>query len=62
MRIATPHVAAAAALVAARYPEKNSQEIKEHLRQSTTHLPAMRTAAWTPVYGSGLLNLKNALS
>jgi len=60
--MATPHVAAAAALVAAKYPEMDASQIKEKLRGSATRLPAMRDRAWTPAYGAGLLNLKMALS
>ena len=60
--MATPHAAAAAALVLARFPGMTPAQVQERLRQSATRLPVMGKAAWTPVYGSGLLNLKNALS
>lgn len=60
--MATPHVAAAAALVAARYPSKDAGQIKKHLLRTTTRLGAMKKRAWTPAYGRGLLNVKKALS
>jgi subtilisin family serine protease len=60
--MATPHVAAGAALVAARFPEKDSGQISDRLRRTTTRLPAMRGRRWTPAYGAGLLNLRKALA
>jgi len=60
--MATPHIAAAAALVAACFPDKDAGQIKKHLHQRTTRLPAMKNRAWTADYGRGLLNLKKALS
>lgn len=60
--MATPHVAAAAALVAARFPDKDAGQIKKHLHRTTTRLPAMKNRAWTPAYGRGLLNLQKTLS
>lgn len=60
--MATPHVTAALALVGARYRQMNGDQVKAHLGQTTTHLPAMKTAKWTQAYGSGLLNLQKALS
>ncbi len=60
--MATPHVTAAAALVLARQTHNSPAQVSAHLRETTTHLPAMKKATWTPAYGSGLLNLKNALS
>lgn len=59
--MATPYVAAATALVATRYPDKDASQIKEHLRQTTTRLAAMGSRAWTSAYGTGLLNLQKAL-
>ncbi|MEK7403904.1 MAG: S8 family serine peptidase, partial [Acidobacteriota bacterium] len=46
--MATPHVAAAAALVAAKHPHMDATQIKEKLRSTATKLPAMRNRAWTP--------------
>jgi subtilisin family serine protease len=60
--MAAPHVAAAAALVAARYPGKDVGQIKKHLHRTTTRLPDMKNRPWTPAYGRGLLNLKKALA
>jgi hypothetical protein len=51
-----------AELTAARYPNMDAVQIKEHLRQTTTRLAIMKNRAWTPAYGTGLLNLKKALS
>jgi subtilisin family serine protease len=59
--MATPHVAAAAALVAARHPGKSGAEIAEHLRKNAATLPAMRGRNRTQEYGDGLLDLKAAL-
>lgn len=60
--MATPHIAAAAALVAARYPDKDPRQITTHLRRTATRLRAMRGQRWTPAYGAGLLNLRRALA
>ena len=60
--MATPHVAAAAALVAARFPRLDAPQVKERLRQTATRLPVMKNRPWTQAYGAGLLNLHTALS
>jgi subtilisin family serine protease len=60
--MATPHVAAAAALVAAADPSKGPAEIVAHLREKASTLPAMRSKPRTNEYGDGLLDLKRALS
>ncbi len=60
--MATPHVAATAALIAARFPGKDARQITAHLRRTATRLPAMRGQRWTPDYGTGLLNLRKALA
>lgn len=60
--MATPHVVAVAALVAARYPTKDAGQVKKRLLRTTTRLGAMKKRAWTPAYGRGLLNVKKALS
>jgi len=39
--MATPHVAAAAALVAAKFPTKTSDQVRVHLRDTATKLAAM---------------------
>lgn len=58
--MATPHVAAAAALVLARYPSRNALWVKNRLRDTARQLPAMKRA-WTVAYGNGLLDLSQAL-
>lgn len=60
--MATPHVSAAAALLAARYPDWSPQQVAERLRATATKLQAMGGRERTPQYGAGLLNLKDALS
>jgi subtilisin family serine protease len=60
--MATPHVAGAAALVAAKFPAKTSDELRDHLRSTATPLPAMGRSKWTQELGAGLLNLRAALS
>ena len=60
--MATPHVAAAAALIASRYPDQKPEEIKGRIRKKATRLPAMGKRKWTKDYGAGLLNLEGALS
>lgn len=60
--MATPHVAAAAALVAAKKPHFSGKDIQQHLRSTATKLPAMGRKSRTNEYGDGLLDLKRALS
>lgn len=60
--MATPHVAAAAALVAAKYPSKSAPDIAKHLRRTSATLTAMHKKARTNEYGDGLLDLARALS
>lgn len=60
--MATPHVSAAAALLAARSPGMSPAAIASRLRDTATRVPEMRGRKWTQLYGSGLLNLKSALS
>ncbi|MEK6274334.1 MAG: S8 family serine peptidase [Actinomycetota bacterium] len=60
--MATPHVAGAAALVAAQEPTWTAADIKKHLRKTARRLPRMRGTSWTKTYGSGLLDLEKALS
>ncbi|MBI4472265.1 MAG: S8 family serine peptidase [Acidobacteria bacterium] len=60
--MATPHVAAAAALVAAKYQNKTGREIKRRLLNTTTRIAAMGKRKKTSAYGTGLLNLSQALS
>jgi subtilisin family serine protease len=60
--MATPFVAGTAALVWAKHPQAKADEVRTRLSSNTTRLPAMRSKAWTPSYGSGLLNVREALS
>ena len=60
--MATPHVAAAAALVAAKDPSKSARDIAGHLRETAATLTAMKKKARTNEYGDGLLDLARALS
>jgi subtilisin family serine protease len=60
--MATPHVAAAAALVALKHPGLEAREIHDHLRRSAAKLPAMGRRARTEEHGAGLLDLEAALS
>jgi subtilisin family serine protease len=60
--MATPHVTAAVALLAAAHPGWSSAQISHRLRGSAEQLPAMRGSRWTQTYGAGLLDLRTALS
>ena len=60
--MATPHVAAAAALVAAKRPALRGIDIHAHLRRTAARLPAMGSRRRTVEYGNGLLDLASALS
>ena len=58
--MATPHVTAAAALVAAQHPDWAPSETKQHLRDTARHVADMGSARWTEAYGSGLLDVAAA--
>ncbi len=60
--MATPHVAGAAALVAALHPDFGAQDVQAHLRKTAATLSAMGRRARTNEYGDGLLDLKRALA
>jgi subtilisin family serine protease len=60
--MATPHVAAAAALLAAKNPGWDPAAIKERLVKTARKLPDMRGRASNQTYGNGLLDLERALS
>jgi hypothetical protein len=60
--MATPHVAAAAALVSAKHPSKSARDIAKHLRRTAVTLTPMKRRARTNDYGDGLLDLTRALS
>lgn len=60
--MATPHAAAAAALVAAKHPEWAPAEINDRLIKTARKVPDMKGRAFTQVYGNGVLDLERALS
>jgi subtilisin family serine protease len=60
--MATPHVTAAAALLLARHPGWSPAQIARRLRNSASPVAEMGARKWTEAHGSGLLNLKAALS
>lgn len=60
--MATPHVAAAAALVAAEHADWTPPDTKEHLRKRAARIADMRGSDFTEAYGSGLLDIAAALS
>ncbi|MCA1673566.1 MAG: S8 family serine peptidase, partial [Actinobacteria bacterium] len=60
--MATPHVAAAAVLVAARRPEMTADAIKARIRETAASLPSMRRRKWTSELGAGLLDIAAAVS
>lgn len=60
--MATPHVSAAAALLAARNPDWTPEQVAQRLKATATKLRAMGGKKRTAQFGAGLLNLKDALS
>lgn len=60
--MATPYVTAATALVAARSPGMSPAAVASRLKDTATRVPGMQGRQWTALYGSGLLNLRSALS
>jgi subtilisin family serine protease len=58
--MATPHVTAAAALVAARHPDWTPGDTKRHLGDTARRVADMRSARWSEAYGSGLLDVAAA--
>jgi subtilisin family serine protease len=60
--MATPHVSAAVALVAAARPTSTGDQIASRIVGTAKHLAAMGQRTRTNDYGSGLLDLKRALS
>jgi subtilisin family serine protease len=59
--MATPHVTAAAALLAAKRPGRTPVQIAARLRGTAARVPQMNGATWTRAHGNGLLNLRAAL-
>ncbi len=60
--MATPHVAAVAALILALNPNFTPAQVRERLISSATKLTAMGNKKKTDEYGHGLLNVEAALS
>ena len=58
--MSTPHVTAAAALVAAQHPDWTPADTKQHLRDTARRVSDMGSARWTEAYGSGLLDVATA--
>ncbi len=59
--MATPHVAAAAALVLARHPRLTPAQVVARLTRSTDRVARAKTRT-SPSYGSGRLNVRKALT
>ena len=60
--MATPHVAAAAALVAAKHPDWTPADTKEHLRRHAAKAADMAGKDFTEEFGSGILDVAALLS
>ncbi len=60
--MATPHAAAAAALVFAKNPGITAKQVAAKLKSAATKIPAMKGKKTTNEFGAGLLNLIAALS
>jgi subtilisin family serine protease len=60
--MASPHVAAAAALLAARHGDWTPADTKQHLLERAARLADMGGNDWTQAYGAGLLDITAALS
>jgi hypothetical protein len=60
--MATPHVAAAAALVAAKHPGSTPTDTKEHLRARAAKVADMGGQSFTQDFGAGLLDITSVLA
>jgi subtilisin family serine protease len=60
--MATPHVAAAAALVAAQHPDWTPADTKEHLRNRAGKVADMGGKSFTEEFGAGLLDIAALLA
>ncbi|HEX7312631.1 MAG TPA: S8 family serine peptidase [Pyrinomonadaceae bacterium] len=60
--MATPHVAAAAALVLARFPNLTPRRVLERLTSTAIKVSAMGGKKFTNEYGHGLLDVRSAVS
>jgi subtilisin family serine protease len=59
--MATPHVAAAAALLFAKSPQLTWSQARKKLLAGTRRLPTMPKSGHSPDFGSGLLDLSKLL-
>ena len=57
--MASPHVAAAAALLLAQRGAMKPVDVRDRLRATADHVPAMGQKKEHPDYGTGRLNLLN---
>jgi subtilisin family serine protease len=60
--MATPHVAAAAALVISQHPDWTPKQVANRLMATATRVREMGKKKKTTQHGAGLLNLKDGLS
>jgi hypothetical protein len=60
--MATPHVAAAAALLAAQHPDWTPADTKEHLRKGAAKVAQMGGKNFTEEFGDGLLDIAALLA
>jgi subtilisin family serine protease len=60
--MASPHVAAAAALVIARNPGFTPKQVRDRLVETATKIAGMGGKPFTTEFGHGLLNVKGAVS
>lgn len=60
--MATPHVAAAAALVAAQHPDWTPADTKQHLRDCAAKVADMGGKGFTEEFGSGLLDIASLVA
>ena len=60
--MATPHVAAAAALLAARHPDWTPTDTKDHLRARAAKVADMGGKSFTQDFGAGLLDITAVLA
>lgn len=60
--MATPHAAAAAALVAAQHPDWTPADTKEHLRARAAKVAEMGGKSFTEEFGNGLLDIASLVA
>jgi subtilisin family serine protease len=58
--MATPHVAAAAALLLAKLPALRPADVRRRLMEAADHVPGQ--TGWSEEYGAGHLNIAAALA